>query len=74
MCRKKTNKRIVTVFNMIVAIIISVLFGFLLQIIGIPTIIVAGFVSVISVITEHFLTLYPLFIIKYITLPIKEEE
>ena len=73
MCRRKTNRRIITIFNMLVSIGISVLFGFLLKILGVPTLIITGCVSVISVVSEHFLTLYPLFIIKYITLPINDD-
>lgn len=68
MCRKKTNKRIVTLFNMGLSVGISVLFGFFMKLLGFPTLIIAGCVSVVSVLAEHYLTLYPLSIIKYITL------
>ena len=68
MCVKKTNKFITTVFNMFVAVIVSMLLGLLLNNICSYQWIIVGLVSVCAVLTEHFLTLYPSCILKYITL------
>ena len=76
MCiRATTNKQITTAFNMGVSTLAAVLMGILLhRILGLPCWLVCGSVAATAVITEHFLTMHPLFILKYITLPVKEEE
>ena len=69
MCRHLTNKRITTVFNMGVSCVAAMFMGILLKLLGLPCWLVCGSVAATAVITEHFLTVYPLFILKYITLP-----
>lgn len=76
MCiRTTTNKQITVLFNMGVSIFAAVLMGILLhRILGLPCWLSCGAVATTAVLTEYFLTVYPLFILKYITLPVKEEE
>lgn len=76
MCmRTFTNKQITVLFNMGVSIFAAVLMGILLhRILGLPCWLSCGGVATTAVLTEYFLTVYPLFILKYITLPVKEEE
>lgn len=76
MCmRTFTNKQITVLFNMGVSIFAAVLMGILLhRILGLPCWLSCGAVATTAVLTEYFLTIYPLFILKYITLPVKEEE
>lgn len=71
MCRKRTNKRITTIFNMGVSCIAAMFMGILLKLLGLPCWLVCGSVATTAVITEHFLTIHPLFILNYITLPEK---
>jgi len=76
MCvRTITNKQITTLFNMGISIFAGMLMGILLhRILGLPCWLSCGAVATTAVITEYFLTVYPLFILKYITLPVKEEK
>lgn len=69
MWRKKANEKIITVFNMALAVIASVIVGLVFGNIFHAKWVVMGSVSVVAVLSEHYLTLYPLSIIKYITLP-----
>lgn len=73
MCRQLTNKRIATIFNMGVACVAAMFMGILLRILGLPCWLVCGSVAATAVIAEHFLTVYPLFVLKYITLPEEPE-
>lgn len=73
MCRHTTNKRITIIFNMAVSIVVAMITGIFLRILGLPCWLVCGSVATTAVVVEHFLTLYPLFILKYITLPEKKE-
>lgn len=68
MCKQLTNKRITTILNMGVSTVAAVFIGILLRILGLPCWLVCGSVAVTAVIAEHFLTIYPLFVLKYITL------
>lgn len=75
MCiRTATNEKITVLFNMTVATLAAVVLGFLLKICGLPCCITCGVVAVSAVLTEHHLTVNPSFLLKYITLPIKEEK
>lgn len=76
MCmRTFTNKQITVLFNMGVSIFAAVLMGILLhRILGLPCWLSCGAVATTAVLTEYFLTIYPLFILKYITLPVKEDK
>lgn len=74
MCRHLTNKRITTVFNMGVSCVAAMFIGILLKLLELPCWLVCGSVATAAVITEHFLTVYPLFILKYITLPENQKE
>ena len=76
MCmRTFTNKQITVLFNMGVSIFAAVLMGILLhRILGLPCWLSCGAVATTAVLTEYFLTVYPLFVLKYITLPVKKEE
>ena len=74
MCRIKTNQRITTLFNIAVAVFTSMLVGTILSAIIPEKWFVMGCVSVSAVITEHYLTFNPSFILKYITLPVKEDK
>jgi len=70
MCiRATTNKQITTIFNMGISCVAAMFMGILLRIIGLPCWLVCGSVAATAVIAEHFLTIYPLFVLKYITLP-----
>lgn len=73
-CRRTTNRRIISLFNMVMATLTAVLAGAILGLFGLPCWLISGVVAVTAVLTEHYLTLYPLAILKYITLPIKEDE
>ena len=73
MCIKAAaNKNITIIFNMGIATFISVIFGILLRLFGLPCWLVCGSIAVIAVIIEHFLTIHPLAILKYITFPTKK--
>lgn len=74
MYRHLTNKRITTVFNMGVSCVAAMFMGILLKLLGLPCWLVCGSVAATAVITEHFLTVYPLFILKYITLPENDDK
>ena len=72
MCIRATaNKQITTFVNMGISIVAAMFIGILLRILGLPCWLICGSVAVAAVIIEHFLTIYPLFILKYITLPEK---
>ena len=66
MCKYFTNEQITTVINMGMSIVAAMFIGILLRILGLPCWLVCGSVAVASVIIEHFLTIYPLFVLKYI--------
>lgn len=73
MCmRSFANTKITTAFNMAVSTLAAAIIGIILRVVGLPCWLVCGSVAATAVITEHFLTIYPLFILKYITFPIKE--
>lgn len=74
MCRIRTNQKITTLFNMIVAVLASMLVGTILSAIIPEKWFVMGCVSVTAVLTEHYLTVNPSFLLKYITLPVEEEK
>ena len=74
MCRHLTNERITTVLNMGISCVVAMFIGILLKLLGLPCWLVCGSVATAAVITEHFLTVYPLFILKYITLPENNDE
>lgn len=75
MCiRTAANEKITIAFNMGISTLIAMFMGILLRVIGFPCWFVCGAVAVFAVISEHFLTRYPLFILKYITFPIKEQK
>lgn len=74
MCRHLTDERITTIFNMGVSCVAAMFMGILLKLLGLPCWLVCGSVATTAVITEHFLTIYPLFILKYITLPEDKKE
>jgi len=74
MCRRATNKQITTAFNMGVATLIAVFVGILLRILGLPCWFVCGSVAVSAVIAEHYFTLHPLKVLKYITFPISDKD
>lgn len=59
---------------MMIATLIAVLAGAILGLFSLPCWLISGVVAVTAVLTEHYLTVYPLAILKYITLPIKEDE
>ena len=62
-----TDKQITIILNMLVAPLIAMFMGILLRIIGLPCWLVCGSVAATAVIAEHFLTVHPLPILKYIT-------
>lgn len=74
MWRNFTNKQITTAFNMIISIFAAMFIGLFLRVLGLPCWLVCGSVAATAVVTEHFLTIYPLSILKYITLPEKLED
>ena len=75
MCiRTAANEKITIAFNMGVSTLIAMFMGILLRVIGLPCWFVCGAVAVSAVISEHFLTRYPLFVLKYITFTIKEQK
>ena len=74
MYRHLTNERIMTVLNMGISCVVAMFIGILLKLLGLPCWLVCGSVATAAVITEHFLTVYPLFILKYITLPEDKDE
>lgn len=75
MCiRTTTNEKITVVFNMAVATILSVFIGIFLRIIGFPCWFVCGSIAAIAVVAEHYLTIHPLSVLKYITFPVKEQK
>lgn len=73
-CRRTTNRRIISLFNMMIATLIAVLAGAILGLFSLPCWLISGVVAVTAVLTEHYLTVCPLAVLKYITLPIKEDE
>ena len=75
MCiRTIANEKITIAFNMGVSTLVAVFMGIFLRIIGLPCWLVCGSVAAAAVVCEHFLTLHPSFVLKYITFPIKEQK
>lgn len=75
MCmRTNFNAKVVTLFNMVLAVTVSSAVGIILGLFGLPFWLIGGSVATTAVITEHYLTVYPLAIIKYIQLPIKKDQ
>lgn len=75
MCvRTAANEKITVAFNMMVATILSVFIGIFLRVIGFPCWFVCGSIAVIAVVAEHYLTIHPLSVLKYITFPVKEQK
>ena len=75
MCIRATaNEKITIAFNMGVSTLIAMFIGIFLRVIGLPCWFTCGAVAVSAVISEHFLTLYPAFVLKYITFTIKEQK
>ena len=75
MCiRTAANEKITIAFNMGVSTLIAVFIGIFLRVIGLPCWFTCGAVAVSAVVSEHFLTLHPSFVLKYITFPIKEQK
>ena len=59
MCRRaEANAKIVTVFNMMLATVISTAVGGMLGLFGLPYWLVGGSVATVAVVSEHYLTLY----------------
>jgi hypothetical protein len=59
---------------MAVSCIAAMFMGILLRILGLPCWLVCGSVAATAVVAEHYLTLHPLFVLKYITLPEEKED
>lgn len=74
MLRYTINKNLTTIYNMIISTFGAVVLGILLRILGLPCWLVCGSVAVCAVVFEHFLTIYPLAILKYFKLPEKTNE
>jgi len=65
-CYTITNEQIVIAANMAIATCISVVIGILFRLLGLPCWLICGSIAVIAVVTEHYLTLHPLPILKYL--------
>ena len=59
MSRKNDHVNANVLLNMLIATFVAMFLGILLRVIGFPCWFVCGTVGVCAVVTEHFLTVYP---------------